>query len=299
MQPLRRIYKIIAVIIAFVIPRTSIHAQDSLKTKIDEATFTITGDVGVSLLVLETKEMLSYHGDHPFPMQSIYKFPLAMAVLQQVDAGKISLTQKIHITKADYFITRSPLMEKYPDANIDLTVNELIEYTITQSDNVTCDLLFRLIGGPKKVDLFVQSLGIRNIAIINTEKEMHAVWKAQYNNWSTPPAMAQLFQIFYEKEILSKQSKALLLNHLINTKLGFARIRASLPDGTILAHRPGTGGENEQGVTSAVNDAGIITLPNGKHLVIVVYILDTKSRIDEAEEVIANITKVVYEHYSK
>lgn len=274
-------------------------AQDSLKTKIDEATYTITGDVGVSLRLLETKDTLSYHGDHPFPMQSIYKFPLAMVVLKQVDLGKISLDQKVHVTKADYFKTHSPLMEKYPEANIDITVSELIEYTIRQSDNVTCDLLFKLIGGPKKVDLFVHSLGIRDIAIVSTEREIHAALKLQYQNWSTPPAMAHLFQIFYETDILSKNSRDILWNHLINTQLCPDRIRAGLPRGTELAHRTGTGGGNEQGQSSVVNNAGIITLPNGRHLVIVVYIMDTRSTVAEAEEVIANIARAAYEHYSR
>jgi len=46
--------------------------------------------VGVSALILETGDTLNYHGDEKFPMQSVYKFPIALAVLHQVEMGELS-----------------------------------------------------------------------------------------------------------------------------------------------------------------------------------------------------------------
>jgi len=44
---------------------------------------------------------------------------------------------------------------------------------------------------------------------------------------------------------------------------------------------------------------GIITLPNGKHLAVVVYIMNTAASTADAEAVIASISKLAYDHYAK
>ena len=84
-------------------------------------------------------------------MQSVYKYPLALAILNQVDKGIFSLEQKIHIKKEDLLPdTWSPLRKKYPDGNADITLDELLNITVSQSDNNGCDILFRLIGGTEE-----------------------------------------------------------------------------------------------------------------------------------------------------
>jgi len=41
--------------------------------------------------MLETGETLSLNPHNHFPMQSVYKLPIGMALMQQVDAGKTKL----------------------------------------------------------------------------------------------------------------------------------------------------------------------------------------------------------------
>ncbi len=84
------------------------------------------------------------------PMLSVFKFHIALAVLNQVDKGNLTLDQKILIKKSDLLEnTWSPLREKYPDGNVELPLSEIITYTVAQSDNNGCDILLRLIGGTK------------------------------------------------------------------------------------------------------------------------------------------------------
>jgi len=67
-----------------------------------------------------------------------------------------------------------------------------------------------------------------------------------------------------------------------------------LPAGTVVAHRPGTGNDNE-GVNLCTNDVGIATLPNGSHLLIAVFIKGSNRDIAAREQTIARITRVLYE----
>jgi beta-lactamase class A len=54
------------------------------------------------------------------PMQSTFKFPLALAVLHQVEVGKLQLDQPIHFLKSDRSETYSPLQEEFPEADVDV-----------------------------------------------------------------------------------------------------------------------------------------------------------------------------------
>src|SRR5664280_1161110 len=165
--------------------------EDSLKTKIEHIVDHASGKVGVAILGIENYDTIIINGSGKFPMQSVFKFPLALALLNQVDKGIFSLEQKIHLNKEDLLPdTWSPLRKKYPDGGVDITLDELLTVTVSQSDNNGCDKLFRLIGGTEKVEQYIHGLGITEIAIVATEAEMHKDWLIQYCNWSSPAAMA-------------------------------------------------------------------------------------------------------------
>ena len=276
----------------------SLMAQKSLRSQIADIAESISGDVGVAIRVIESGDTLSYHGKHPFPMQSTYKFPLGLQVMNDVDNGKLTLEQKLPINKSEYFKTHSPLMNEHPEGSSDLTVGDVLRYMIEWSDNVGCDVLFKLVGGPKRVDLFVNGQAIRDMAIRNTEREMHGNDQLQYQNWSTPAAMTELLTKFYSTNMLSEKSRATLWNMMTGTKTGPKRLRGLLPDGTVVGNRTGTGDKTKERRISAINDVGIVVLPNGRHMAITVYVTNTHEEIPEAEEVIAKIARVAFDHYA-
>ncbi len=75
-------------------------------------------------------------------------------------------------------------------------------------------------------------------------------------------------------ESLSPASNQLLLKWMTESTSP-KRIAAKLPAGTIVAHKTGTSNTNAQGLTAATNDAGIVTLPDGSHLIVVVFVSDS------------------------
>ena len=58
------------------------------------------GRVGVAAQLLESGETADLHGDEHFPMHSVYKLPISMAVLQRVDSGELKLDQLVKSSRA-------------------------------------------------------------------------------------------------------------------------------------------------------------------------------------------------------
>jgi len=280
------------------IPNSTPVYKDELRQKIKIILDEFGGDVGVALLDLETRDTLSFNGRSHHAMQSVYKFPLAMAVLHQVDKGKFSLDQKIHVTKKDLLPnTWSPLREKYPNGEVDLTLREILSATVSESDNNGCDILFRLLGGPKKVNAYIHSLGVKGIAIVATEEQMHADWKVQFTNWGEPKALVQLLDLLYQGKTLSKSSNDFLMKIMQDTYTGPDRIRGLLPAETVVAHKTGSSGNiDETGEMAATNDIGIVTLTNGRHFAIVVLVAHKSADQDRSARVIAEVTKAVWDN---
>jgi beta-lactamase class A len=99
---------------------SAVFAQtNTLQIKMDSIINSKKADVGVSVLYLSDQRIVSVNGDKHYPMQSVYKFHLALAVLNQVDQGKIKLDQKILIKK-NYLLpdTWSPLRDKYTNGKL-------------------------------------------------------------------------------------------------------------------------------------------------------------------------------------
>lgn len=281
---------------------TAVFAQqhESLYTQIDSIAKNANGKVSVSVLNIETNNSLNYYGDEQSVMQSVFKFPIALAILNKIDKGEFSLQHKIHVRPQDLLKdTWSPMRDSFPEGNVNLTFETLIRFMVAQSDNNACDILIHHLGKPKKVEKYMHKIGIEDIAIKYNEAGMHKKWENQYKNWSTTNAMNQLLLNFYSGKILSKNNTDFLYNVMVETKTGLNRIVKLLPNGTVVAHKTGTSSTNKAGITAATNDVGIITLPNGQHVVLSIYICDAKANFDTIESVIAEIAKAVFDHYNK
>lgn len=271
-----------------------------LRNAVDGIVRKAQGTIGVAILHLESGDTLTVNGNAKLPMQSVYKYPLGLAVLRQVDLGTLSLDQRIPVKKSDLLPkTWSPLREKYPNGDTAVALDEILKFTVAQSDNNGCDLLFRLLGGPAQVDRFIHSLGIKDIAIINTEEEMGKDKTAQFRNYVTPSELANLLVLMHRGKILSQTSTRYIITVLEETTTGPKRLKGQLPPGTIVAHKTGSSGTDERGITAATNDAGIITLPDGSHVAVVVFVSNSPAGESERENVISGIAKAVWDHYTK
>jgi len=273
--------------------------QDHLRLKIASIAEEANGRVGVAMMCMEDGDTLSYNGHQHQVLQSVMKFPIGVAVLHLVEDGQLKLDQKIHIDKADLPKNFSPLRERYPEGNIDLSIAELLNDMVSLSDNNVCDIFLNKIISKKEVEKYMQHIGIRAISIKATEAEMGKYWITQYDNWAEPVAVLKLLEIVYKGNILSSRNKALLMKMMQETPTTPKRLKGLLPEGTPVAHKSGTSYTNQKGLSAATNDVGIITMPNGKHLAIVVMITDSFANKEVREGVIARIAKAAYDDFNK
>jgi beta-lactamase class A len=257
---------------------------------LEEIAVTAHGHVGAAVRVVETGEAFSFHGSEQFPMQSVYKLPIAMAVLHD----NLPLDRQVHIAKSDLMPAglHSPIRDGHPDGNIDMPLREVLRFAIAESDGTASDVLLRLAGGPERVTAFLRKLGVNVLVIATSEMEMSREVHAQYRNWSTPEGMVHLLAK------LSPDRDAQLVKWMIESTPGPKRIKGLLPPGTVVAHKTGTSGA-DSGITRATNDVGLVTLPDGRHLAIAVFVSDSPADLSTREEVIAKIARAAWDQFTQ
>lgn len=271
-------------------------SEDSLYQAIARIAAEAGGNVGVAAMNLNTGQQVRYRDTARYPMHSVFKFPIAMAILDQVDEGKLQLNQPIYINKK-WMVpdTWSPLRDSFPNGDVEIPLSELLALMVSQSDNIACDILIDLAGGEPAINDYVHGLGVRNINIAAGEAKMASSWDVQFTNWAHPMGIVALLDILNKGTALSKTSNDFLWKIMIETSTGPKRIKGLLPPDVVVAHKTGTSGTRD-GVASATNDAGIIFMPGGHKLAIVVFVADSKADMAIREGAIAKITKLIYDY---
>jgi beta-lactamase class A len=256
------------------------------------------GRLGVFAQVIESGDSAGLNDAERFPMQSVYKLPIAMAILDQVDRKSLTLNEKVSLSATDMVPgLHSPMRDRHPRGGIDVSVRELIRAAIVDSDGTASDILLRLAGGAPRVTAYLRGLGVRNMTVATTERAMSKDPKVQYENYSTPRAAVDLLKALYAGRGLSPAARSLLLQDLANSTPGPLRIKGLLPPGTAVAHKTGTDGTRD-GRTAATNDIGIVTLPDGRHLALAVFVRDSTAGLVPREAAIANAAKAAWDHWT-
>jgi beta-lactamase class A len=231
---------------------------------------------------------------HP-PMQSVFKLPLALTVLHQVEQGRFSLDQPVRFLAQDRILPHaySPLQDRYPDAGVDMPLHELLRLAVSLSDNVAADILLRLAGGPKTVDRYIAALGIKGFHLQDNEAVLHQEVSAQYRNWFEPTGAVRLLRRISDNSPLTPEHTDLLLGWM-TPALPTKRLAGDLPAGTRVAHKSGTS-DVDNGVAHATNDIGLIQLPDGRRIAIAVFITDSTADEATRDQVIARIARAAYD----
>ena len=273
----------------------AIAAAGAAAENVDDVAQSAQGRVGASAELLETgKTLISLHAREHFPMQSVYKLPIAMAVLHEVDRGKLKLDGEVHVDKSEYTPKglRSPLRDQFPNG-ITVTLRELVRLSVSESDGSASDVLLRLLGGAQPVMVFLRDHGIHEVQVLDTENAMARDDSLQYRNWATPDGAVALLRTLLESSALSPSSRDLLLDFMAQTTTFPTRLKGLLPANAKVAHKTGSSG-TRNGLTAATNDIGIITLPDGRHLAIAVFVSDARANDAARDAVIAKIARLAW-----
>jgi beta-lactamase class A len=292
------------------------------------------GELGFAAVHVESGTSISRRGGERFQMMSVFKLPIALAVLDKVERGALSLDTPLPIAESDLRPGLSPIAEAHPHGGVTMTARELLEAMVVQSDNTACDRLVAFVGGPAAVGQRMRDLGVADVDVSDDElglwQEFTAVdslgprggWSlARFEalasavrperrtaasrafaslrpNTATPEAMARLLVRVYRGEALGKTSTSLLLDLLKRTVPAAHRIKGGLPSGTPVYHRPGTSGTYE-GLTPATNDVGIVELPDGTHLALAIFVRNSSRPGEVREAAIAGAARAAYEAWTQ
>jgi beta-lactamase class A len=247
------------------------------------------GRCGVALMHVESGGSTSVGGDTRLPLYSVFKLPLAVAVLKEVEEGRLQLEQKIRVEPeeaAPGVKTNSDLWQKASDR----TLRELLEFSIVRSDNTSSDKMLELVGGPDAVTRRMRALGLQNIEVRATVKEFLKSPDA-HPNTATPGDLARLLVLLQKGEVLAPPQLEVLLGLMGRAVTGGRRLRAGPPAGTPVADKTGTG-------PSTTNDVGIITLPGDRgHLALAVLLDGSKLPAEKQEDLIAEVARTAYDAY--
>ena len=272
--------------------------EAELSERLQQLCKTSGGRVSVAVLHLETGKSIDVDGSNELPLYSVFKLPLAVAVLKHVEEDRLKLDQKVHIGPDDVVGGSRGNTNRWKKP-VDLTIRELIALSIIESDNTSTDKLLELVGGPAAATERMRSLGLEHININLTIKQ----FIASRTNASTGSALGlvKLLSRLQRGELLQGAHTELLLGFMERAKTGLRRLRGNLPAGTKVADKTGSGEPGEiTKVASTTNDVGLITLPKGKgHLAMAVFLRDSKLPDAQQEKLIADLARAAFDFYSK
>lgn len=263
--------------------------------------------------------------DDPAPMASVYKLPIAIGVLAQVDAGRRTLGDTIRVGRGMFAPGHSPLARGTAGPSAAVTLDSALVLMVGLSDNTLADV-FLGVPGAAAINRTLASRGVRGVAVGPTEREMalamsgvgtwpadrrwspaafdsvaatvpvdvrasaRARFLADARNTAAPRALTTLLARLAEGRLLRPATTARLLDVMRASPTGPGKLRAGLPPATPLAHKTGLFGD---GVTSG--DVGLVTLPEGRGtLAIAVVVVDATLADAEVDARIAAVARAAY-----
>lgn len=275
-------------------------ATSSLTNRVVDIAHKLDATVGVAALNLETGKRISINGNVHFPMGSVYKVPIAIALLQRVDKGEFSLDKPYTIQPSEFSVGFSPIRDNAKGQPVTLTLHELLDAMVSTSDNTAADYIQKLVGGGARVTKVIRAMGVSGVRVDRTEKaiseDVHGSpdgverFQDDVRDTATPDGMVALLRkLHLAQEGLSPASHKLLMTTMENSK-NPRRLVLQLPTGTIVAHKTGT-------MARVLNDVGILSTPDRKrNIAIAIFI--KRSKVEEnapREAVLAEIARAVWD----
>jgi beta-lactamase class A len=305
-------------------------ARERLLAELSSVADASGGRLGVSALHIESGRRIAFNAAERFPMASTFKVAVALKVLDQVDRRGLTLEQMIEIDGDHLSPGSGSLLKDVPAGRRKtLTLAQVLEVMMRESDNTATDLLLEKVGGPAAVTAHVRALGVGDLDVNRpaaqlvadswgftlppagartreTLSRLHgrvppharsvaaAAFLRDARDTTTPDAMVSLLERLQRGAAIGPATTALLLDHMAKCTTGPRRLKGGVPPGTPVAHKTGT----LTNVTT--NDVGVVSLPWKRgHGVIAVFLTGSPRPIAEQERSIAQASRLVYEYFSR
>ncbi|MGD8717519.1 MAG: class A beta-lactamase [Candidatus Zixiibacteriota bacterium] len=272
--------------------------------RIEYITDGLVGELGFAATIPGDDTVISLNGDESFPLASTFKVAVAAAILARVDKGELRLDQIIDVTPDMYVNGSFILARNFVHPGLKLSLANMIEVMITESDNTAADILVELAGGPAAVTAYLVDMGIeglridrdteeaiRDYAEPSGEDDRDPAFEDDPRDHSTPMAMLELLLAIDNGTALSAESRDFILGSMSRTRTGKERLKGMLPPGTPVAHKTGT-------IGGTANDVGYVTLPDGRRIIVAVFTKGSTTEPEYRDRAIAETARTLYDFYS-
>ena len=233
---------------------------EDLAADLDELNATYPDQLGFVLINEQTGEAITTNESRIFTSASLYKLFLTYAILEQVDAGVLSLQDQM----AD-----------------GATIDDYLTSTITVSANEPAKELAHLIGW-ENIETFIHEQGF-----VSTSFNPYLEYDGIYYNGdleTTPAEVAFLLERLLEGELLSEASTKYFLGLLGNQQLVYA-LNTGLSSDVTFAHKTGL-------LDDVSHDAGILSM-DGQNYIVAVLTDGWLNATDDATPVFEEIGSAV------
>lgn len=271
--------------------------MDGLRTKLNEYISRQDATIGIAVISRDG-DTLTINDSQEYPMMSVFKFHQALGVADRMNEKGIAPDSAIYINKGELARdTWSPLRDRYPEGGISISIREALKYTLQDSDNLVCDILFDRFISPSELEDYIRAQGIPEISIKHTEEDMYFDHPVSYENWTSPYSAALLMDKFIDGKIISGVNYSIIRDLMLECNTGTARLKKAFASSDYqLGHKTGSGYRNADGRLIACNDIGFILSPEGnKEYTIAVFVKDSALSDSETEQIIATISAMVKE----
>lgn len=239
-----------------------------LKNKLINYIKNKTGHYGIYFISLSTGKEFGINGSETFTAASTVKVPMNLYVFNKIAAKNVNQNELLTYTKNDYETGTGSL--QYKSFGTKYPIKKLCELSLTQSDNVAINML-------------IHKFGLYNMKNYQASIVKHSIPK--YENTASPKDMCLYLNEVLKFKNLHKNLGSQLLYNLEHTIFNDA-LPKYIPKSISVAHKIGTG-------TSICNDIGIIFSKHPYILAVMTKNLQINKE-DSANEIIANISKMVY-----
>ncbi|MBE9206401.1 serine hydrolase [Nostoc sp. LEGE 06077] len=234
-------------------------------------------DAGMFFLDLETGNYLDLNGEKVFPAASTIKFPILVALFQEVDAGRVKLNETL-VMRRD-LVTGGSGEFQYKRAGTRFSLIETVTKMITISDNTATNMVIDRLGGKAKLNQRFRGWGLQNTVVRNLLGDFKGT------NTTSAKDLVRLSALVAKNQLLTDSSRGKVLDimrRVHNTKL----LPAGLGKGAVIAHKTGTLG-------IVLGDAGIIQMPSGKRYLAGIFVRRPFNDL-KARDFISQVSRIVY-----
>lgn len=253
------------------------------------------GDVGIALIY--DGDTLTVNNDAIYPMMSIFKLHQAVALCRMFEENGTSLDSVMTLRRSELDPdTWSPMLKDHTGEEISLPMRRLLEYTLIESDNNASNEMFVRLMSPAACDSVIAGIIPRgSFEIRFNEAEMQTDHSRAYSNRTSPLGAAILIDRLFTDTLVGKSYQDFIKSALLRCQTGPDKISAALSEteGITIGHKTGSGYRDENGRLAASNDVAFISLPDGRHYALAVFVKDFDGTDAEAAATIARISAAV------